>query len=147
MRVAVLRNEVSKEGERFRRLFDLQLVRPTSPSFIMSWTVLHQITPSSPLNGMTPQKLRETQTEILMTLTGLDETLGQTIHSRNSFLPHEVVFGARLADILGTRNAEGKAIVDYRRFNDTNPAKLTGEKMGVENEPGPVEATQPAAQA
>jgi inward rectifier potassium channel len=147
MRVALLRTEVSKEGERFRRMFDLQLVRATSPSFIMSWTVLHQITPSSPLFGMTPQKLRDSQTEIVMTLTGLDETLGQTIHSRNSFVPSEVVFGARLADILGTRTQEGKAIVDYTKFHDTMSAKITWEKMGVDAAPAPIEATQPVAQA
>jgi inward rectifier potassium channel len=147
MRVAMLLTQVTKEGERFRRMHDLPLVRGTSPSFIMSWTVLHPITPTSPLYGMTPQKLKDAQTEIVMTLTGLDETLGQTIHARNSFLPSEIRFGARLADILGQRTAEGKSIIDYTRFHETVPAKITWPKMGVESEPGPIEATQPAAQA
>jgi inward rectifier potassium channel len=147
MRVAMLRTEVTKEGERFRRMFDLPLVRATSPSFIMSWTVLHPITPTSPLYGMTPQKLRDSQAEIVMTLTGLDETLGQTIHARNSYLPSEIRFGARLADILGSRTSEGKAVIDYNRFHETTNAKLSWEKMGIEAEPPPVEATQPAASA
>jgi inward rectifier potassium channel len=147
MRVAMLRTEVSKEGERFRRMIDLQLVRSTSPSFIMSWTVLHPITPSSPLYGMSPQKLRDSQTEIVMTLTGLDETLGQTIHARNSVIPTEIQFGARLADIIGQRNADGRSIVDYRRFHEVVPAKISWDKMGVTPEPAPLEATQPAASA
>jgi inward rectifier potassium channel len=147
MSVAMLKTEVSKEGERFRRMSDIQLVRSTSPSFIMSWTVLHAITPSSPLFGMSPQKLRESQAEIVMTLTGLDETLGQTIHARNSVIPSEMQFGARLADILGQRTADGRAIVDYRRFHEFVPAKLSWDKMGVTPAPGPIEATQPAASA
>jgi inward rectifier potassium channel len=147
MRVVMLRTEVSKEGERFRRMFDMPLARTTSPSFIMSWTVLHPITPSSPLYGMTPQKLKDQQAEIVMTLTGLDETLGQTIHARNSVAPSDVVFAARLADILGSRTPEGKVIVDYTRFHETMSAKLSWEKMGVVPEPAPVAATQPAASA
>ncbi len=148
MRVAVLRTEMSKEGERFRRMFDMHLVRSTSPSFILSWTVLHQIVPGSPLYGMTPEKLRESGSEIVLTLTGLDETLGMTIHARYSFTPSELKFGARLADILGTRTDGGKAILDYRRFNEWVPAKLTWEKMGVvPAAPVPDEQVKPAASA
>jgi inward rectifier potassium channel len=147
MRVAMLRTEVSKEGERFRRMFDMQLVRATSPSFILSWTVLHQIVPGSPLYGMTPEKLRESGSEIVLTLTGLDETLGMTIHARYSFTPGDLKFGARLSDILGTRTDGGKAILDYRRFHESLPAKLSWDKMGVVPAPVPDEAAKPAASA
>jgi inward rectifier potassium channel len=129
IRAAVVRAEVTKEGETLRRVVDLPLVRSSSPTFILTWTVMHQVTKDSPLYGMTPARLKEVQAELVLTLTGLDETLGQTIHARTSFLPEEVAFGARYGDIISTTD-EGR-VLDYALFHDTRPAPLNWEAMGV----------------
>jgi inward rectifier potassium channel len=133
IRAAVVRAEVTKEGETIRRVIDLPLVRGSTPTFILTWTVMHQVTKDSPLYGMTPQRLRELQCEVLLTLTGLDETLGQTINARTSFLPHEVVFGARFADVIQVTE-EGR-LLDYAKFHDLQPATLDWAKLGVEQPP------------
>ncbi len=131
IRVAVLRAEVTQEGEKLRKVFDMQLQRSSTPSFILSWTVMHPIVPGSPLYGMTPEAMAAAGSEIVLTLTGLDETLMQTIHARTSYIPSEMRFGARFDDILGTVHADGRRIIDYTKFHDSLPAKLTWEKMGV----------------
>ena len=139
IRAALLRWEVTREGEHVRRVVDLPLVRSSSPTFILTWTVMHSITRESPLYGMTPEALEQQQVEIVLTLTGLDETLGQTIHARTSFLPGEVHFGRRFDDVLATD--ERGRVLDYARFHDTVPARLTWAAMGVdrptENPSGP----------
>lgn len=125
LRVAVLRNEVTAEGERLRKVTDMELLRSSTPSFILTWTVIHPITPSSPLYGLTREQFEAQQPEIVLTLTGLDETLMQTIHARTSYVPSEMVWGARHEDILGTVNPDGRRIIDYTKFHQTVPAKLT----------------------
>ncbi|MER2563595.1 MAG: ion channel [Myxococcaceae bacterium] len=130
MKVAVIRAEVTKEGERLRRVVDLTLARSTSPSFILTWMAMHPITKESPLYGMTPEQLAASESEIIVTLTGLDETLGQTIHSRTSYLPNEIRYGQRFVDVIGG-NRNGKRVVDLTKFHDTTPSPLTLEAMGL----------------
>ena len=116
-----------------RRVHDLQLVRNNTPAFILTWTAMHQITRDSPLYGLTPELLKEQQAEIALTLMGLDETIMQTIHSRTSFLPHEVSFGKKYADVIGQAGA--RRVIDYGRLHDLVPARLTWSLMGVDRPP------------
>ena len=130
MKVALMRFEATAEGERVRKVHDLDLVRSQSPVFVLTWTVMHPILPGTPLYGETAESLAARETEIVLTFTGLDETLSQTIHARHSYLTEELRYGARFADILGAK--DGKRVVDYTKFHDVLPAALTKQKMGLE---------------
>ncbi len=104
-----------------RRLHDLELERSTSPAFVMTWTALHRITERSPLQGCTPELLRQESAEIIVTLTGIDSGLSQQIHARHSYVPGEILFGYRLADLISVA-PDGKRIVDYGKLHDVVPA-------------------------
>lgn len=117
---SLARNEVNKEGQFMRRLYDLKLMRSQTPIFSLSWTVMHQIDESSPLYGATPESLEENEIEILITLTGIDETVSQTVHARHSFLAREILWNVRFADIL-SRLSDGRRVIDYRGFHDVAP--------------------------
>src|SRR5439155_9491677 len=41
--LALARTETTAEGERVRRLYDLELVRTRTPLFVLTWTVIHPI--------------------------------------------------------------------------------------------------------
>jgi len=120
MRVALTRNEVTKEGERIRRVHDLPLVRNQTPAFILTWLAMHPIDEKSPLYGVTPEKLHEWQAEILVNLLGMDEQLTQTIHSRHAYGPENIRFDHRFADILLT-DEQGQRTLDYSKFHQTEP--------------------------
>jgi inward rectifier potassium channel len=62
-------------------------------------------------------KLREMKAEIFLTLTGLDETLAQTIHTRYRYRLEDIVYNARFADIL-SMHADGTRIIDFDKFHD-----------------------------
>lgn len=47
LRVYLMIDEISVEGQMMRRLHELKLVRDHSPVFLLSWTVMHQIDKSS----------------------------------------------------------------------------------------------------
>jgi inward rectifier potassium channel len=133
LRCAVIRNEVTLEGEQIRKIIDLQLVRNTSPSFLLTWTAMHQIVPGSPLYGVTLEQFSEARGELVVTLTGLDETLGQTIHARTSYLASDIKMGARFVDILGPPDQAGRRTIDYGKFDDSTDAPVTRSKLGLFN--------------
>jgi inward rectifier potassium channel len=116
-RVVLARQETTPEGERIRRIHDLPLLRSESPLFALTWAATHPITATSPLAGATPATLAEWDAEIIVSLVGIDETLSQTIHARWSYLPDEIVWGGRYADVL-TRLPDGRRRVDFARFQD-----------------------------
>ncbi|RUT06561.1 inward rectifier potassium channel protein [Dulcicalothrix desertica PCC 7102] len=117
VRLTIVRNELTKEGSFMRRFYDVPLVRSDSPLFALSWSVMHTIDESSPLYGVTQQKMIEDEMEILVIFTGIDETVSQTIHARHSYIPDETVWNARFVDIL-TRTSDGKRCIDYSKFHD-----------------------------
>lgn len=123
MRVVLLRSEKTLEGESIRRLYDLPLVRSTSPAFILTWTAMHQIIPGSPLYGETPESMKAKNGEILVTLLGVDEAVSQTIHGRHSYTADEIHWGMRLADLLNMR-PDGVREIDYSRFHDIVPVPV-----------------------
>jgi inward rectifier potassium channel len=120
LHVVLARTEMTVEGESLRRLYDLPLVRGTNALFALTWTAVHPIIPTSPLYGATPESLLESDAELVVSLTGLDESFSQTIHSRFSYSAIEIVWNARFADILSQR-PDGRRQVDYRLFHDVEP--------------------------
>ncbi len=71
---------------------------------------------------VTAKDLIEQQAEIVITLTGIDETVSQTIHARHSFVASEIVWNMRFVDIV-LRKPDGGRVVDYSRFHDVKPVE------------------------
>lgn len=115
----ILLTEITKEGETMRRPTTLRLVRDRNPMFLLTWTAMHPIDADSPLFGgdAAMDKLREMKAEIFLTLTGLDETLAQTIHTRYRYRLEDIVYNARFTDILSMR-PDGTRIIDFDKFHD-----------------------------
>jgi len=110
---------ITLEGEKLRRFAELIPVRARTPLFFLTWQIMHQITPESPLYGETAESLAAKMAEVLVVIRGLDETFVSTIHARASYLPDEIVWGRRFADILST-TADGRREVDFTRFHDVD---------------------------
>lgn len=121
VRVSLARDEVTAEGERYRTFYDLELERSESPIFALSWTVVHPITEKSPLHGATRESLGACRAEIFVSLTGIDETFSQAIHTRFSYIPSEIVWGGLFEDIL-SRVDDGQITIDLDRLNDYRKA-------------------------
>src|SRR5215831_11853444 len=118
LRVTLVRFEVTAEGDRFRRMVDLPLTRNRSPAFVLTWTALYPIDAASPLTGVTPESFAEGKMEILVTFTGWDETLAQTIYARQSYVASELRWNHRFRDVIRL-TTEGAREVDYARFHET----------------------------
>jgi inward rectifier potassium channel len=120
LRVVAVRPETTVEGEAIRKVYDLELRRSRSTVFSLTWLAVHPITPGSPLHGLDAEGLRRSGTTIMVSVSGLDEHLGATIHARHAYAPADVVFDARFQDIL-TVQPDGSGVVDYRLFHEVVP--------------------------
>jgi inward rectifier potassium channel len=116
--VTLLRDERTAEGILIRRFYDLKLQRYRSPVFAMSFTVMHEIDRDSPLHGADPATLEAQNVELVVTASGIDETIAQRVNARTSYLPDEILWGHRFVDVLGWTE-DGRRVIDYRRFHDT----------------------------
>jgi inward rectifier potassium channel len=123
LHVVILVEEHTHEGEVFRRPMELPLVRDRNATFLLTWTAMHRIDEASPFFGADPlAKLRASNAQIFLTLSGLDETMGQTIHARYNYALDDCVQNARFADVV-TASPDGSRIVDYTAFHQLIPLK------------------------
>jgi inward rectifier potassium channel len=118
--VVVIKNDVTPEGHRMRRFHDLGLDRDRSPLFVLTWLVMHDLDEHSPLFGATPESLAEDDALFVVTIVGVDGTLGQTVHARHSYEYYDVRFGHRFVDVLTTAE-DRRLTLDFTRFHDTEP--------------------------
>jgi inward rectifier potassium channel len=118
LRVTLLVSETTREGETMRRQIDLPLLRPNTSLFALSWTAMHRIAPDSPFFGREAlEALREKRAEVLLSLSGLDETIAQTIHARYRYTMDDLVEGAHFKDIIAT-DEDGTRVLDYAAFHE-----------------------------
>ncbi len=121
VKVMLLVNEKTLEGESIRRPMKLELVRDTNPMFALSWTAMHRIDAQSPFHGENAfERLREQSAEIFLALSGFDETLMQTITARWRYDLDHIVPNARFEDIL-SRSEDGARVLDYDKFHEIVP--------------------------
>jgi inward rectifier potassium channel len=120
MRVYLMRDEVTLEGKFMRRLYDLKLLRNQTPSFTLSWSVMHVIDESSPLYGVTAELLTQTNSMLIISLSGIDETVAQVVHARHSYGANEILWNNQFVDIIH-HTPDGHRYIDYNRFHDVLP--------------------------
>jgi len=122
----LLRNEMTSEGTRSRKYYDLELVRTHVPLMQLSWTIMHKLDETSPLYGVSQDDLEKMEAEIIVSLHGHDETMSQTIYARHSWVADEILCHAVFEDILNRRD-DGFVEVNYKLFH---AVKRVGGEFG-----------------
>jgi inward rectifier potassium channel len=126
MRMVLTRTERTKEGQTYYRNRDLRLVREHAATFRRGMTLMHAIDASSPLFGETPESMVASDSEIVVTILGIDGTTSQTVHAGTSYFADEVLFGQRFADTV-RELPDGRIEVDVGKFDATQPTEPTAE--------------------
>jgi len=116
----MVRNEVTPEGWRIRRIQDLPLVRDRHPIFLFGWNLQHVIDANSPLADATEESMRNADAYLLLTVTGTDENTGQSLMARHEYPASAIHWNHTFVDILST-DAAGIDHFDYTRFQDIEP--------------------------
>lgn len=124
VKVVMTRPEVTTEGQSMRRIYDLQLVRSSSPLFSLSWTVMHEITPESPLYEMEEKVLMSREINFIISMTGIDDVFSQTIYDRYMYWGDSLLLGKRFVDVMGIES-NGEAYIDYNCFHKVKDASTS----------------------
>ena len=115
-RLAVLVGELTDEGQMFRRVYDLELMRDNLPIFPLTWTLMHVIDETSPLYGFGPEELEAHQIRIFLAVEARDAALGSKVQDLGGFLHHQVIFGSRYSDAVSIDEA-GRTTADLSRLS------------------------------
>jgi inward rectifier potassium channel len=116
----LIRDELTVEGYRIRRIYDLPLRRSEQPLFLYGWSLLHVIDEASPLAGASLESLQAARAFLLLTIGGTDETTGQTLMSRQEYPAAVIRWNHTFADFF-TTGEDGVDRFDYTKFHDVLP--------------------------
>jgi inward rectifier potassium channel len=107
---------VDENGMRRRRFDQLPLERDFIIFMPLHWVVVHPITDTSPLRGLTAKSFAGADPEVVCLITADDETFAQTVHARCSYDKADIVWGARFRDMYLPE--ADRVTIDLGRLND-----------------------------
>ncbi len=129
LRLWLIAESMSAEGERYRRSVELPLHRAESPVFSLTWTAMHSVDETSALKEYLGKAAIERQWHLLITFTGYHESLANQVYARHVYLPKDVQQNASFMDIV-TALPDGDRVIDLTNFDKWIPNtsdKLVGE--------------------
>lgn len=106
-----------------RKYLGLDLELDNITFFPLSWTIVHPIDSDSPIFGYTHEELLKYNAEFLILIKGFDETFGQQVHIRYSYLADELVWGGKFIRSFHTDD-RGEIIHDIDGVHNYEPAEL-----------------------
>ena len=106
------------DGVRERNFHELALERNSVELFTLHWTIVHPITADSPLAGVTPESLADSQAELLIFISALEETFSTRVSTRSSYLWDEVRWDVKFASIFAN-GPDGVIAIDVERLSRT----------------------------
>ena len=114
------RDEFTAEGQHLRRFYELQVSRSHNPAFSLPWTLMHPINEQSPLYGFSAESLAETQSQIIVSLSGIDETVDRDVHARHTYGANNIILNHQLVDIIHVVDDRNR-YVDLASFHHVVP--------------------------
>jgi inward rectifier potassium channel len=108
-------------GKTMRKFYPLSLEREKVVFMPLHWVIVHPITEASPLYRITAEEFNKADSEILILLTGIDETFSQSVHARSSYKTTEVKWGAKFSDVF-VESDTGKISIDLKKIHDIQKA-------------------------
>jgi inward rectifier potassium channel len=112
-------------GRMQRKYAFLELERDQVIFFPLTWTVVHPITPNSPLFGKTAADLADAQTEIMILIKGFDETFGQSVNARRSYRHDELIWGGKFSPAFEV-DENGDLQLEVGKVGSFEPVEVGG---------------------
>ena len=114
----------NEEGNMIDRFYSLPLQISKINSFVLSWTIVHNIDEESPLYGMTKEEIKNSDIEILVYVKAFDEVFSNNVVSRTSYLSDEIFWGGKFRIMYYPTRTGNKTILDFHKLNDFEKVTL-----------------------
>lgn len=119
VRLHVLVEHVTAEGQSMQRLVELPLEVDETPIFILQLTVIHRLDPDSPLAGLSPENAAERLRFMVASFSGTDDALIQSVYARRLYTADDLAFGSRFEDMISREDTQLR--MDYTRLSELKP--------------------------
>ena len=113
--------QATREGRKLISFQPMRLLKSENPTLALTWVLFHPIAADSPLLGLDGDALASSEINFVVSVTGFDETSGQTVHARGVFAAQDVRFGEEYEDVISIDD-HGLRHIDYSKINATRPA-------------------------
>jgi inward rectifier potassium channel len=122
-RMMLFRDEWIQEGETVRRFYPLKLQFDRMIAFPVALTLRHVIDESSPLFGLTPKDLENSDTRFMASIVCIDTVIPAPVQSATDYSYEDILWNRRFVEIY-TETPDGRLIVDYGRIHDTEEVEV-----------------------
>lgn len=119
-RIIYSRDEHVLEGEDIRRFYYLKVYPDRMISFPAALTIRHTIDESSPLYGVTAERLEKEDAFFLASTVSLELVMAASVQSQQDYDLDDIRFGERFVDVY-SELPDGRFSVDYGRLHETEP--------------------------
>lgn len=121
--MSLSRIEKLPDGRLTRKYYGLQLERSKVNFFPLNWTIVHPITPESPLWGVNEDEFRRSDSELLIYVRATEDTFSNLVHARSSYNVGDMVWGAKFKKMYDT-DTPGVTTIDIGKLSDYEEATL-----------------------
>ena len=108
---------VDENGRSTRKYQILNIENSKITYFPLNWTIVHYIDEKSPLYGWTEEDFMNTQMELLVMITGYNETAAQSVHAKSSYHASEITWNAKFKLPYYFRE-DGVTVFELDRIDD-----------------------------
>jgi inward rectifier potassium channel len=117
LQAVLLRTVPDEGGGFFIGVHDLAMARDHHAFLSLTWLVIHPIDDRSPLRDLTQESAGRDNSVVVISITGIDEGLSQTVHAHYSYRTGDIRWGARFVDLIKPADDSGW-VIDYSHFDD-----------------------------
>jgi inward rectifier potassium channel len=112
------------QGNKRNNFYSLELELSKANTLASNWTIVHPINEKSPYYQFTQKNFEETETELLVFVSGYDEEYANNVVSRSSYTFNEFVYGARFDLMYEPGENNTSTLLHLNKLNSFHPEKL-----------------------
>lgn len=124
VKVTAVLKVADENGFKRNNFFSLDLELAKANTLISNWTLVHAITETSPYYQFTKKDFEETETEVMVFVTGYDDEFANNVVSRASYTYQEFVYGAKFDMMYAPSEDQTSTHLFLNKINHYHPEKL-----------------------
>ena len=109
---------IEDNGKMVFKFYDLELERSHVESLPMNWTVVHPLTPESPLYGFTKEDMKKADVEIYVSVRAFDDVYSNIVQQRTSYTPEEILSGRKFVQMYRESDDGKTTIVELQKLHE-----------------------------
>ncbi len=110
--------QVTENGDKVYKYYDLKLERTRVESLPMNWTVVHPIDENSPLQGFAHADMKATDVEVYVLIRGFDDVYSNLVQQRTSYTYQEIKFNGKFVQMYRESDDGRTTILELHKLNE-----------------------------